>query len=103
MLEQRALRAERLSFSGLTALHLLPGAVGTIAYIVVAEQIAAIGYPPLAALLVAVAVVILPLELAVLYLSRASGSGARREPLAVRTWLWLVPALLAAAVAGSVV
>jgi membrane protease YdiL (CAAX protease family) len=102
MPEQRGVRAKRLSLAGLMALHLFPGALGTIAYILLAKPIASAGYPPLAALLVAVAVVILPLELAILYLARASGPGARRQPVAVRTWLWLVPALLAAAVAGSV-
>ena len=85
--EQLALSAERLSLSGLTALHLLPGALGTIAYVIVAEPIAATGYPPLAALLVGVAVVILPLELAVLYLTRACGPRDRVQPLGVRTWL----------------
>lgn len=50
-----------------TILHLLPGAVGTIVYINIAPILIKNGYPSLLGILVAAAVVILPIELGYLF------------------------------------
>jgi uncharacterized protein len=93
----------------LVALHVVPGAAGTLAYLALAEPVAEAGYPPLAALLVAIAVVIVPIELAVLAVAYAR-SRRQGEPLItyrarvrLGDWAKLVPALLIAAVVGSAV
>ena len=70
---------------------------------VLAGPVAAAGYPPLAALLLAVGVVILPIEIAVMAYARAFGRATYGQRLSRRTWIWLVPALLVAAVFGSAI
>ena len=108
-LPTEGLRIRQLPLGTLVALHLAPGAVGALAYVGVAGAIETAGYPPLAALLVAVALVILPRELAMLWVARARARAANqplipyREPMPGPSWIGLVPALLAAAVLGSAI
>jgi membrane protease YdiL (CAAX protease family) len=98
---------QQLSLVSLVVLFLTPGAAGTLAYIALAAVIRAAGYPPLAALLVAITVVIIPLELVILLVARARARAAGdslipyRDRMPMRSWAWLVPALLLAAVLGS--
>jgi uncharacterized protein len=99
----------QLPLATLVALALAPGAAGTLVYAAVAGPVQAAGYPALAALLVAIAIVILPLELALLWIARSRARAAGeplipyRSPMPVRSWAWLVPALLLAAVVGSAI
>jgi hypothetical protein len=100
-------QVEQLSWGRLLLLHLAPGAVATLLFVLVADPIQAAGYPPLAAFLIAIAVVIVPLELAVLFLAgrREPGGGVLaavpyRRPLTIRQWLILVPVLLIMGVVG---
>jgi len=59
------------SNSQLIALHLFPGIVGTIAYVILAPVLIQNGYPAILGLLIAATVVILPIELCtLLYLAR---------------------------------
>ena len=103
------MRIRQLSLCTLVALHLAPGAVGALAYVALAGAIETAGYPPLAALLVAVALVILPGELAMLWVARSRARAANqplipyREPMPGQSWIRLVPMLLAAAVLGSAI
>jgi hypothetical protein len=53
-LPTEGIRIRQLPFCTLVALHLAPGAVGALAYVALAGAIETAGYPPLAALLVAV-------------------------------------------------
>jgi membrane protease YdiL (CAAX protease family) len=46
-----------------TVLHLLPGIVGTVAYVIIAPILIENGYPSLLGILIAAAIVILPIEL----------------------------------------
>lgn len=100
-------RPGQLPLPALVALFLAPGAAGTLVYVALAGPVEAAGYPPIAALLVAILVVILPVEIAILLVARSRLSAAGeaaipyRQPMPARTWLWLVPALVAAAVVGS--
>jgi hypothetical protein len=92
----------------LLVLHLLPGVVATAVFVLLAAPVAAAGYPPLAAFLVAIAIVIVPFELgAVVVAGRRSGSSAGilaaipyRRPLRRRDWLILIPAVLVASIVG---
>lgn len=93
----------------LLVLFLAPGAAGTVAYIALAGGIRAAGYPPIAALLVAIAFVILPSELAILWFARSRARAAGkplipyRERMPASSWGWLVPVLLLAALVGSAI
>ena len=85
-------------------LFLVPGALITLAYVLLAPVIDAAGFPPIAALLVAIVIVLLPFELGVI-LRASRGQGIRsvmpyRRPIPVRDWVWLVPVLIAAAFVG---
>jgi membrane protease YdiL (CAAX protease family) len=101
--------ARQLPVPTLVVLFLLPGALGTLAYVALAGPVQSAGYPALAALLLAITFVILPVELALLLVarSRARASGEPlipyRVPMPARSWAWLVPTLLAAAVAGTAI
>ena len=90
----------QLPASALVLLHLAPGAAGTLVYIAFAGRVTEAGYPPLAALLLAIATVIVPIELAVLGLAHARNRG-QGEPLIAYgahlrlvEWAKLIPALL---------
>lgn len=73
------------SFSQTLILHLLPGALGTLLYVFLAPILLHNGYPAMLALLVAVGVVTLPLELGYLLLQRDKADDQPviplREPL----------------------
>jgi len=100
---------DHLSTLSLIGLHLGPGALGAVAFVLLYAPFDAAGIPPLAALLAAIVFVILPLELGTLVLlrrraKRAGDSGdliPYKEELPVRVWVWMVPAMLAAALVGS--
>lgn len=95
---------EQLPLATLLVLFLVPGALITLAYVVLAPVIDAAGFPPIAALLVAIVIVLLPFELGVI-LRASRGQGIRsvmpyRRPIPVRDWVWLVPVLVVAAFVG---
>jgi membrane protease YdiL (CAAX protease family) len=105
-LAQKPLAVEQLTVPALLALHLIPGALVTIAFVALAPVVAAAGFPPIAALLAAIALVMVPVELAII---AWAGRGHRspliaaipyREPMPVRDWAWLVPVLIVLAFVG---
>lgn len=97
---------EQLRLPTLLVLFLVPGALMTVAYVVIAPVVETAGFPPIAALLLAIVVVLLPIELGVVL--RAGRGHPQRirsvvpyhQPLALRDWLWLVPVLVVAAFVG---
>jgi membrane protease YdiL (CAAX protease family) len=95
---------DQLSFPQVVALHLVPGALVTVAFVAVAPVIKVVGFPPIAALLAAILVVLGTIELGiVLRASRRDGFEATvpyRQPLRRSDWLRLVPALIVAAFVG---
>ena len=97
----------QLSWARLLVLHLAPGAIATLLFVLLAGPVQASGYPPLAAFLIAIAVVIVPFELLVVILAgRREPSGGLlaavpyRRPLTIRQWLILVPMLLVVGILG---
>lgn len=92
----------------LLVLHLLPGVLATLLYVVIAGPVEQAGFPPIFAFLIAIAVVIVPFELAVVIRAgrREDPNGGWlaaipfRRPLPVRDWLWLFPLLVVAAFLG---
>src|SRR5215210_1428797 len=100
----RASFVEQLSVRKLIALHLIPGALVTVAFVVLAPLVKAAGLPPIAALLAGILVVLVPIELGiVLRTVRRDGAAAAlpyRQRLGLRQWFWLVPVLIAAAFVG---
>ena len=96
----------QLSFPRLLALHLVPGALMTLGFVALAPFVEAAGYPPIAALLAAIVLVLVPIEIGVLvWTARSEGVGVLelipfRRPLPLRDWLWLVPTLIALAFLG---
>jgi membrane protease YdiL (CAAX protease family) len=82
-------------------LHLIPGALTTVVYFAIAPAVTAAGYPPLFALLLCILVVLLPVELAILFLEgrrlngRLSLEGIvlNREPIPVWQYFVIVPIL----------
>jgi membrane protease YdiL (CAAX protease family) len=97
---------EQLPLPTLLALFLVPGALMTVVYVVIAPFIETAGFPPIAALLVAILTVLVPIELGViLRASRGRPGGIRsvipyRRPLPLRDWVWLVPVLIVALFVG---
>jgi uncharacterized protein len=95
---------EQLSGPALVALHLVPGALITAAFVAFAPVIEAVGFPPIAALLAGIALVLVPVELGIVV--RAARRGGfevavpYQKPIRGRDWLWLVPALIVAAFIG---
>ena len=77
---------EQHSISKTLALHLLPSAAGTLAYIILAPIFMQNGYPAILALLIAVTAVILPIELGVLFhqARKTSGTLSLKEILPYR-------------------
>lgn len=83
-------------------LHILPGALISLFYLLVGPSIIRVGYPRVAALLLGILLVLIPVELGfLLYLGRKrnhrtslEGIVLYREPLPWRTYALLVPALL---------
>jgi membrane protease YdiL (CAAX protease family) len=98
--------SEQLPLPALLALFLVPGALMTVVYVVIAPFIESAGFPPIAALLVAILTVLVPIELGViLRASRGRPGGIRsvipyRRPLPLRDWVWLVPVLIVALFVG---
>ena len=66
---------EQHSIGKILALHLLPSAAGTLAYIILAPIFMQNGYPAILALLIAVTAVILPIELGVLFYQARKTNG----------------------------
>jgi membrane protease YdiL (CAAX protease family) len=95
---------DQFSFPQLVALHLVPGALVTVGFVAFAPVMEAVGFPPIAALMAAIVVVLVPLELGIV-LRAAQRDGFKatvpyRRSLRGRDWLWLVPALIVAAFVG---
>jgi uncharacterized protein len=95
----------QLPIPKLLVLSLLPGALMTVAFVAFARLVEPIGFPPIAALLLAIVVVLIPFELGVvLFASRQTdsrfGAVSYRQPMPLRTWLWLVPVLIVSAFVG---
>jgi membrane protease YdiL (CAAX protease family) len=104
--DQPTLAIEQLRLPTLLALFLVPGAFMTVVFVVIAPFIETAGFPPIAAVLVAILIVLLPIELGVI-LRAGRGHPQRirsvvpyRRPLPIRDWLWLVPLLVVAAFVG---
>ena len=97
---------EQLGLPTLLGLFLIPGALATVAFVLLAPFIERAGFPPLAALLVAIVVVLLPVELGVILRAgrdqphRILSVVPYRRPLPIRDWVWLVPVLIGAAFVG---
>ena len=97
---------QQLSTAMLLTLHIVPGVLMTAGYVAFAPIAERLGFPPIAALLAAILLVLIPVELGVLrWAARAERVGIRellpyRHPIPVRTWAWLVPALIALAFVG---
>jgi membrane protease YdiL (CAAX protease family) len=97
---------EQLGLAKLLALFLIPGAIMTAVFVVLAPVVETAGFPPIAALLVAIVIVLVPFEVGVIVrAARAQGVPVRsvipyRRPLHLRDWLWLVPVLIVAEFLG---
>jgi len=96
----------QLGLATLLALFLIPGALVTVADVVLAPFVETAGFPPIAALLLGILIVLVPIELGVI-LRAGRGQQRRilsvvpyRRPLPTRDWLWLVPVLVIAAFVG---
>jgi uncharacterized protein len=101
-----AVRQHELSTLALLVLHLAPGVLMTAGFIVLAPAAEALGFPPIAALLAAIVLVLVPIEIGVLS-SAARRDGVTiaglipwRRPIPGRTWAWLVPTLIVVAFLG---
>ena len=100
----RVSSVEQLSVPKLVALHLIPGALITVAFVALAPLVKAVGLPPIAALLAAILLVLIPVELGIVL--RAIGRDGvaaavpYRQRLGLREWSWLVPVLIVAAFGG---
>ncbi len=97
---------EQLALSRLLVLFLVPGALLTAGYVLLAPVVERLGLPPIAALLIAIVVILVPIELGVLL---RAGHGNEepirsvvpyRRPMPLTAWLWLVPVLVIAAFIG---
>jgi membrane protease YdiL (CAAX protease family) len=102
---------EELSTARLVALHLIPGALVTAGFVVFAPIAEALGFPPIAALLAAILLILVPVELGVVIQAgrrlgatsvadRLRAAVPYRRPLARRDWLWLPLVLLLLAFVG---
>lgn len=90
-----------MSRARVIGLHLVPGALATVAFLLIAPPLETAGYPPVLAFFIAVAVTILPWELGVILYAGRRGGGRLaalefREPLPRRTWWTLFPLVLVA-------
>ena len=97
-----------LSGLSLVALHLVPGGLAVVVYLSLISPMGEFGFPPLAALLAAIILVILPLELGVIaYAGRRQapsglfGAVLYRNSVPRRLWWTLAPLLIVAGVAAS--
>lgn len=91
-----------LSLASLLALHLAPGALAVALFVLLADPVQQAGFPPLLAFLIAVAVVIVPIELGTIVLAGRREPDPTgwlpavryRRPMPTRDWLLVVPAVL---------
>lgn len=96
----------QLSTPMILVLHLLPGALMTAGFVALAPLVEAAGFPAITALLGAIVLVLVPVELGILWLaSRSEGVSVRelipyRRRLTARDWAWLVPSLIVVAFVG---
>src|SRR3954454_8839819 len=96
----RPTAVEQLSVPALLALHLIPGALVTVAFVMLAPIAEQAGFPPIAGLLAAIALVMVPVELGlIVWAGRGAGTSALaaisyREQMPLRDWTWLVPLLI---------
>ncbi len=93
------------SLGVLVALHLIPGALLTASFVLLAPVAKRLGFPPIDALLAGIVLVLVPFELGVVVRAgRRLGSPLAavpyRFPMPARTWLWLVPTLIVVAFVG---
>ena len=86
---------EQLRLPTLLLLFLVPGALMTVVYVLIAPLVESAGFPPIAALLIAIVVVLLPIELGVV-LRAGLGQPQRirsvvpyRRPLAAQAYYLL--------------
>jgi uncharacterized protein len=95
---------EQLSARRLIALHLIPGALVTVGFVLFAPLVKAVGLPPIAALLAAILFVLVPVELGLVLRTVRRDGGAAALPyrrwLGLREWFWLIPVLIVAAFVG---
>lgn len=89
----------------LLLLHLIPGALATLVFVLLAGSVEAAGYPPLAALLISIALVIIPFELGVVLFAGRRERGLLsaipyRDRMTARDWVILVPVLVVAGILG---
>jgi uncharacterized protein len=94
-----------LAWPAILGLHLGPGALATALFVAIADPVQRAGYPPLLAFLIAVALVIVPVELGLILRAGRHEGPARslpavryRRPMARRDWLRVTPAVLIASV-----
>jgi membrane protease YdiL (CAAX protease family) len=96
----------QLSTPALLGLHLVPGALMTAAFVAFAPLVEAVGFPPIASLLAAIVLVLVPTELGILWLAarRENRSAAElipfRRRMGPRQWAMLVPGLIVLAFLG---
>jgi membrane protease YdiL (CAAX protease family) len=96
----------QLSGVALIALHLVPGALMTVGFVALAPLAQRFGFPPIAALLGAILLVLVPVELGLLAVAaRRDGTTvvdliSYRRRITGRTWAWLVPSLIVLAFLG---
>jgi len=96
----------QLSTRMLLALHLIPGALMTLGFVAFAPLAEDAGFPPIAALLASIALVLVPVELGIMaWAARREEAGfggliAYRRPLPLRRAAWLVPVLILLAFLG---
>jgi hypothetical protein len=75
--------SEQLALPRLLALFLVPGALMTVVYVVIAPFVEKAGFPPIAAMLVAILIVLVPFELGVILRASQNRPGGKsvRDPL----------------------
>jgi len=72
----------QLSVPKLVAFHLIPGALVTVAFVMFAPLVRAAGFPPIAALLAAILLVLVPVELGVVLRTARRDGSPWRCPIA---------------------
>jgi hypothetical protein len=98
--------ASQLSTPALLALHIVPGALMTAGFVLFAPVVETLGFPPIAALLAAIVLVLVPIELGVLaWTARHENAGVAdlipyRRHMPGRQWAILVPGLVLIAFLG---
>lgn len=96
----------QLSTPALLALHIVPGALMTAGFVLFAPVTASLGFPPIAALLAAIVLILVPTELGILWWvarradARVADLIPYRRSIPRREWAWLVPGLILIAFLG---